>query len=166
MPAFSILCQPSCGSLPAAVFGGGLFVELFLRSWLLGSCQQGIYFFARPAAHGVLHPAGNLTWLAALRKLCIGKLQHFFSWGALGMFWRAHNHCNFAQQLVGQLVAVFQSAYYKFLMFLGQFPAHCQFAGAENACGLSKAFLEAILALKKDERPRHMGKSGKQSIAA
>ena len=55
---------------------------------------------------------------------------------------------------------------YIFLMFLGQFPAHCQFAGAENARGLSKAFLEAILALKKDERPRHMGKGGKQRIAA
>ena len=51
-------------------------------------------------------------------------------------------------------------------MFLGQFPAHCQFAGAKNVRGLGKAFLEAILALKKDERPRYMGKSGKQGIAA
>ena len=76
--------QDKCRSL---VFWGRVF----------GSCEQGVYFLARPAAHGILHAAGNLTWLAALRKLCIGKLQHFFSWGALGMFWRAHNHGNFAQ---------------------------------------------------------------------
>ena len=82
------------------------------------------------------------------------------------MFRRPHNHGNLAQQFVGPLVALFKTTYYKFLMFLGQFPAHCQFAWAENACGLSKALLKAILAFKKDERPRYMGKSGKQGIAA
>ena len=142
------------------------FSGLFFWGWLLGSCQQGVYFLARPAAHGILHTAGNLARFAALGKLCIGQQQHFFPWGAFCVFWRPHYHRDFAQQFVGQLVALFKTTYYKFLMFLGQFPAHCQFAGAENACGLSKAFLQAILALKKDERPRYMGKSGKQGIAA
>ena len=71
-----------------------------------------------------------------------------------------------SEQLIGQTCTVFEPDKYKFLMGFGQFTADGQIARPQNAGRQSQTFLEAVLALEKNQGAGHMGERLQQGFAS